>query len=128
MRRKKANKVYSPEFKIMVIETMRSEALSYHETVRRFEMGDANVGSNRNSIKRWERIYLEEGVVGLMQERRGRGSKASGTVKGRPPKLDKAIEEDLIAENQRLRMENDYLKKLHALALSKIKLENETKQ
>ncbi len=25
--------------------------------------------------------------------------------KGRPPKLDKKVEEDLIAENQRLRME-----------------------
>lgn len=25
-----------------------------------------------------------------------------------PPKLDKKVEEDLIAENQRLRMENEY--------------------
>ena len=29
----------------------------------------------------------------------------------------KAVEEDLIAENQRLRMEIDYLKKLNALVL-----------
>lgn len=32
-------------------------------------------------------------------------------------KLDKKIEEDLIAENQRLRAEVDYLKKLNALVL-----------
>jgi transposase len=37
--------------------------------------------------------------------------------KGRPPKFDKKVEEDLIAENQRLRAEVDYLKKLNALVL-----------
>ncbi len=50
-----------------------------------------------------------------MRERRGRACSANGTRKGRPPKLDKKIEEDLIAENQRLRMEIEYLKKLDAL-------------
>ena len=45
-----------------------------------------------------------------MKERRGRACKASGTRKGRPPKFDKKVEEDLIAENQRLRMEIDHLK------------------
>lgn len=39
-----------------------------------------------------------------MEERRGSKSK------GRPPKLDKSVEEDLIAENQRLQMEIEYLK------------------
>ena len=63
-------------------------------------------------LQRWERIYLEEGAEGLMKERRGRDSK------GRPPKLDKQVEEDLIAENQRLRMEIEYLKKLSALVLA----------
>lgn len=38
--------------------------------------------------------------------------------KGRPPKLDKEVEEDLIAENQRLRMEILYIKKLRALVLA----------
>ena len=69
-------------------------------------------------VQRWERIYLEEGAKGLMKERRGRACKASGTRKGRPPKLDKKVEEDLIAENQRLRMEIEYLKKLSALVLA----------
>ena len=36
----------------------------------------------------------------------------------RPPKLDKKVEEDLIAENQRLRMEIEYIKKLSALVLA----------
>ena len=53
-----------------------------------------------------------------MKDRRGRACKVSGTRKGRPPQLDKKVEEDLIAENQRLRMEIDYLKKLSALVLA----------
>ena len=36
-------------------------------------------------------------------------------------KLSKEVEEDLIAENQRLRMENAYLKKLQALVQERIK-------
>ena len=42
-------------------------------------------------------------------------------------KLNKDIEEDLIAENQRLRMENEYLKKLNALVQERIKRENKKK-
>ncbi len=66
-------------------------------------------------LHRWERIFLEEGAEGLMKERRG---KSHGSKQGRPPKLDKKVEEDLIAENQRLRMEIAYLKKLSALVLA----------
>ena len=52
-----------------------------------------------------------------MKDNRGKLS-ANGKKRGRPPKLDKKVEEDLIAENQRLRMENEYLKKLNALVLA----------
>lgn len=107
------NKVYSTEFKIGVIMDMRKHHLGYRETVRKY--WDINKGQEQNYLKqiqRWERIYLEEEAEGLMKERRGRGSK------GRPPKLDKKTEEDLIAENQRLRMEIEYLKKLSTLVLA----------
>ena len=99
------NKRYTPEFKKIVIETMLGEKLSYSETARRFEV------SGHHCIQDWERIYLTEGVEGFAVERRGRGSK------GRPRQLPKEAEEDLLAEVQRLRAENDYLKNLQALVL-----------
>ena len=99
------NKRYTPEFKIQVVETMRSEHLSCSEAARRFGV------SNHSRVASWERIYLEERPEGLAMERRGRRSK------GRPQKLSQETEEDLIAENQRLRAEVDYLKNLQALVL-----------
>ena len=106
------NKTYSPEFKISVILDMREHRFGYVETARKYGIPNYRV------IQRWERIYIEEGAEGLMKERRGKACAASGTRKGRPPKLDKKAEEDLIAENQRLRMEIEYLKKLSALVLA----------
>ncbi len=109
------NKVYSAEFKTSVIMDMREHNLGYNETIRKY-WDDGLVSNHFQQIKLWERIYLEEGAEGLMKERRGK-SNTSGK-RGRPPKLDKKVEEDLIAENQRLRMEIEYLKKLSALVLA----------
>ena len=111
------NKNYSAEFKICVIMDMREHHLSYGETVRKYLQG-VSPTSAIGTLQRWERIYLEEGAEGLMKERRGRGNPLSDKKRGRPPKLDKKVEEDLIAENQRLRMEIEYLKKLSALVLA----------
>ena len=102
-----ANKRYTPEFKKMVIETMTAEKLSYRETARRFEV------SSDTQVREWERIYLTEGPEGFTVERRGRGRK------GRPKKVPTAVEEDLLAEVQRLRAENEYLKNLQALVLER---------
>ena len=109
---------YSPEFKLSVIMDLREHHLSFRETARKYNLVIQSEASAANMIQRWERIFLEEGAEGLMKDRRGRACKVSGTRKGRPPQLDKKVEEDLIAENQRLRMEIDYLKKLSALVLA----------
>ena len=121
MSKGKPNKKYTGEFKQEVVETMQREGLSYREAARQFDVSDHNM------IAKWERIYLEEGPEGLYIERRGRASAASGTKKGRPPKLDKKVEEDLIAEVQRLRAENAYLKKLNALVSERVRQEKKRK-
>lgn len=109
------NKRYTPEFKIKVVETMHNERLSYKETARQFDISYDTV------VAGWERIYLEEGKEGLYVERRGRKST------GRPPKLNKEVEEDLISEVQRLRAENAYLKKLNALVAERERQEKKHK-
>ena len=108
--RGKPNTRYTGEFKQMTIEDMRNNGLGYNETMRKYEIRSKDV------ISEWEHIYLEEGAEGLYIERRGRGG---GLRKGLSPGSEKKVEEDLIAENQQLRMENDYLKKLNALAWQK---------
>ena len=120
------NKRYSTEFKMCVIMDIREHHLSYREAVRKY--WKCSEGKETNYIKqiqRWERIFLEEGAEGLMKERRGKSN--TSYRRGRPPKLDKKVEEDLIAENQRLRMEIEYLKKLDAL-VRKREQEEEKKQ
>ena len=120
---------YSAEFKIGVIMDMREHHLGYRETVRKYwDVSKGQEANYKNAVQRWERIYLEEGAEGLMKERRGRACSASGTRKGRPPKLDKKVEEDLIAENQRLRMEIEYLKKLDALVQKRLQEEKKKQQ
>ena len=109
------NKRYTAEFKIKVVETMRDEKLSYKEAARQFDVSFDTV------VAKWERIYLEEGKEGFYIERRGRKST------GRPAKIKKKVEEDLIAEVQRLRAENAYLKKLNALVSERVRQEKKHK-
>ncbi len=112
---------YDGTFKVMVVEYMHSNHLSCRSTDAHFGIKSAvNVG-------KWERIYYEEGPEGLLKKK----------PRGRPPKdmkkkdpisqkkeLSAETKEDLIAEVQRLRMENEYLKKLRALVQERIDREN----
>lgn len=97
------------EYKQRVVEDIRNNNLSYEETIRKYGI------KGKVTIQRWERIYLEEGPRGLYVERRGRGGRWG------MQKLNSDLKEDLIAENQRLRAENEYLRKLNALLLDENK-------
>ena len=112
---------YDGAFKVMVVEYMHSNHLSYKSTAAFFGVKcDSNVA-------KWERIYYEEGPEGLLRKKpRGRPSKdmkKKETVT-QNKELSEATKEDLIAEVQRLRMENEYLKKLRALVQERIDREN----
>ena len=110
------NKRYTGEFKQEVVERMHREKLSHVEVARLYGI------TAHDCVASWERIYLEEGPEGLYIERRGRGRK------GRPPKkLKPEVEEDLLAEVQRLRAENAYLKKLNALVAERVRQERKRK-
>ena len=88
------NKKYTGEFKQMVVETMQKEGMSYSEAALEFDVCD------HHRIMSWERIHLEEGSEGLY-------CKSTGRL---PKQFKPKVEEDLIAELQRLRAENAYLK------------------
>ncbi len=65
----------------------------------------------KKSIYRWKKIYLEEGKDVLKEEKRGKNST------GRPKKkYDPDDLESLRARLAYVEAENDFLKKLHALA------------
>lgn len=104
--RKPTNSTYTGEFKQTVVEDMRKNGLSQSETSRKYSIG-------RSQVQQWERIYLEDGVEWLYVDKRGR---AFNSINAKPKNiLNKNVEEDLITENQHLRMENEYFKKLNVL-------------
>ena len=110
---------YSGEFKQNVVEYMHNNHLSCQETAIHFNLSGDYV------VSKWERIYYEKGPQGLYIRQCGRSKNMSSKPKKK--NLNKEVEEDLIAENQRLRMENEYLKKLNALVQERIKRENKKK-
>ena len=115
----KTSGTYSGEFKVHVVEYMHAEGLSLTETANRFCI------PSHATVAKWERIYYEEGIDTLLEEQRGR--KKMGKKGSSKTKKDVNENEDLLAEVQRLRMENEYLKKLNALVLEREKSEQKKK-
>lgn len=111
---------YTGDFKLNAIEYMHSYNLSVREAAAHLGIpSDSTLGN-------WERIYYEEGSEALFRDTRGRPGKMSKD-KIAKPKMPKLIEKDLITEVQRIRMENEYLKKLNALVQEREKSAKKTK-
>ena len=112
---------YSGEFKVYAVEYMHQHSLSIRQGAAYFHIPSIP------TLAKWERIYYEEGKEALLEERRGWSKKLTSAKKDRPPKKDVNENEDLLAEVQRLRMENDYLKKLNALIQEREKQQQKSK-
>lgn len=113
---------YAGEFKVHVVEYMQENHLSISQTAVYFGIpADTTVG-------KWQKIYCEEGPQSLSRGNRGQKnimpSDKPKKEKVSKKKLNTDTQEDLIAEIERLRMENAYLKKLNALVQERIVREN----
>ena len=111
---------YTGEFKIAVVEYMHDNGMSLRQTAAFFNI------PSKSTIAIWEKIYYEQGKEALLEEHRGKCSKM-GTKRPRKPKNLNKENAELLAEIERLRMENEYLKKLNALVREREKSEKKTK-
>lgn len=113
--RKKQNKTYSVQFKLDVLSFMKRTGSSVSETALEFGL------TNPPMITVWKKALLEGGAESLNRP------------KGRPPMSDKAknrrnkktiedkemtYEQKLERENELLRLEVEYLKKLRAFQMN----------
>lgn len=95
---------YSISFKKNVLEYMYATGASQQATAAHFNI------PSRETVRRWDKLYKQYGYDGLINTKRGRTKMPTVT-----PCLESTESKDLLKENQRLKMENDYLKKLYAL-------------
>lgn len=104
------NQNYSIDFKQNVLITIEKESLSLKESCLRFNIPDAAI------IVKWKKDFANFGLEGLQPKQRGR-PRSMSNYKRKKRKSDKPLtrEEELLKENERLRCENELLKKLQAL-------------
>jgi len=96
----KIRKTYSKEYKLDVVKKYLYEGWTKREIMDQFRISSS-------MLHRWVTHYKNEGIQGL-EEKRGR---TKSLRKGRPRKNPLTTEQEL----ERLRVENEYLKKLLAL-------------
>ncbi len=113
---RKKHETYSADFKMSVLQHMWRHELSYQRTCAVFDLREAN------SVSRWERQYHEGGFEALMPRRKGQPPKMSKPKQPAQPTTvpaDERSREDLLKENEYLRAEVAYLKKLDELLRAK---------
>lgn len=104
------NQSYSIDFKLKVIQTLENELLTLSEVSLKFNIPDVAI------ILKWKKDFAKFGLEGLKPKQRGRPISMSD-YKRKKHKSNKPLtrEEELLKENERLRCENELLKKLQAL-------------
>src|SRR5690625_2296026 len=128
LKTKRWNKKYTLNFKLDVLRFKQDTGASYKDTANAFGIGEPSIVAN------WKRQYVQEGAQGLNKPQ------------GRPPKMPKPDKnqkkteekneknnqvtheiELLKKENEYLRIELEYLKKLKALGLKDPRANNKSK-
>jgi len=99
------NQTYSAKFKLKVLKSIEKESLPLMQANLRFNIPYISI------FLKWKKDFANFGLVGLQPKQRGRPAMSD---KGRKRKSDKPLtrEQELLKENERLRCENELLKKL----------------
>lgn len=113
---------YSVQFKLDVLKYMNEQGTSIRETAARFNI------PTHSSLIQWKKQVEWQGIDALKPKKKGRPSMQKKNQNAKKDQLPaNGSLEALQAENERLRMENTYLKKLNALVQSKEKSPSKTK-
>ncbi|MGM7724607.1 IS3 family transposase [Metabacillus sp. Hm71] len=109
---------YPVEFKMDVINYMNETGASTEETSAVY-----NIPSS-STVWKWKNLFETQGIGALQPKTKGRPSMKKGSKENQPLQ---GSEEALRAENEQLRMENAYLKKLPCLNSRKGKVTEKDK-
>ena len=111
LKRKRTSEVYFVQFKLDVLSFMKRTGASVNETALQFGL------NNPSMISAWKKKFLEGGAEALDQPR-GRPSMTHKDRNGKK-KQNKEMtrEQTLERENELLRLEVEYLKKLRAFQM-----------
>jgi transposase len=107
---------YSAQFKLSVLQHMWDNHLSPLQAAATFNIRNPPI------VRVWERSYLDGGIAALEPRPRGRPRQKMNTPPDKPlppADEDRRSREQLLEENEYLRAEVAYLKKLDALLQAK---------
>ncbi len=113
LKRKRHKEIYSVQFKLDVLSFMKRTGASEMETALKFGL------TNAPTIASWKKAFLEGGVEALDRPK-GRPSmtdKAKNKKSNYTKENEMTYEQKLERENELLRLEVEYLKKLRAFQM-----------
>jgi transposase len=101
---------YDARFKLSVLQYMWDNGLSNRQAAAHFNV------RNPTSVATWDSRYREGGMAALARPQKHALKMRAPTTKPEPKPDQERSREDLLEELEYLRMENEVLKKLQALA------------
>lgn len=104
---------YSAEFKLSALQHMWDNRLSYSQTTLHFKIAGYDL------LRRWARLFNARGVAALMPDPPQQTQRMTIPSTNPEEKIDpQPTQKELLEQIAYLKMENAYLKKLHALVQS----------